>query len=163
MQISPETSRQDVPMPPPTKTLEPGSYTQAFCTRCKATLRHTIVALVDGVPKRVRCNTCGGEHVYRAPVESSEGADRPAPAKKIPSSRPTKQGTTEAAWTEQLTLAQAKGRHGRTYVGTDTYRMGDVMDHPAFGPGVVQRLLEPGKILVLFRTGARTLICGRKA
>jgi hypothetical protein len=150
-------------MPSPTKTLEPGSYTQSFCTRCKAALRHTIVALVGGVPKRVRCNTCGGEHVYRAPVDVSEAAGKPAAAKKAPSTRPTRAGTTEAAWTEALTVAQAKGRHGRTYLGTDTYRMGDVMDHPAFGPGVVQRLLEPGKILVLFQTGARTLVCGRKA
>lgn len=149
-------------MPAPTETLEPGSYTQAFCTRCKAVLRHTIVALVGGVPKRVRCNTCGGEHVYRPPIAPRDPADEQRPERKAAGPRPTKQGTVEAAWTEQLTQAQAKGRHGRTYVGTDTYRANDVMDHPAFGPGIVQRLLEPGKILVLFRSGTRTLICGRK-
>ena len=148
-------------MASPTKTLEPGSYIQAFCTRCKASLRHTVVALVSGVPKRVRCNTCGGEHVYRAAAAPQEPDERPAAARKAPAARPTKQGTAEAAWNEQLALAQAKGRHGRTYAATDSYRSGDVMDHPAFGPGIVQRVLEPGKILVLFRTGARTLVCGR--
>ena len=106
-------------MPSPTQTLEPGSYTPAYCTRCKAALRHTIVALVGGVPKRVRCNTCGGEHVYRAPVEVPDPADKAAAAKKAPAPRPTKAGTAEAAWTEQLTLAQAKGRHGRTQRNKD--------------------------------------------
>lgn len=144
----------------PSERLGPGSFVHAICTRCKANLRHTVVALVDGVPKRVRCNTCGGEHVYHAPPSPrAEPAERPA--KKARAERPPKAGTAEAAWAEQLAAA-SKGS-GRPYAATEFFKPGQVMDHPAFGPGVVQRLLGPGKILVLFRDGARTLVCGRGA
>ena len=143
----------------PIERLEPGSFVPAVCTRCKAALRHTVVALVDGVPKRVRCNTCGGEHVYHAPPSDDQSEERPA-AKPRPARAP-KAGTAEAAWTEQLAAA-SKGS-GRRYAATEFFKPGQVMDHPAFGPGIVQRLAGPGKILVLFRDGARTLVCGRPA
>ena len=133
--------------------LEPGSYVQSFCTRCKAVFRHTIVALVEGRPVRVKCNTCGGEHVYKAEPPPEAPTERP---KK---DRPTKAGTMEAEWQKQLTSAAAKGAKGRPYGQTEAFRAGDVLDHPSFGVGLVQRAMGPGKVLVLFKDGARTLLC----
>lgn len=134
--------------------LEPGSFIQAHCTRCKEVLRHTVIALVRGRPVRVKCNTCGGEHAYKehAPPETAT-----APSRK--GTRPTKAGTLEAEWSAQISAAAAKGERGKDYATTGGFRPGDVMSHPAFGLGVVQRLTGPGKVLVLFRDGARTLLC----
>ena len=136
-----------------TQPLEPGSFIQAHCTRCKEVLRHTVIALVRGRPVRVKCNTCGGEHAYKenAPAEPA------TPARK--SARPSKQGTLEAEWNTQIAAAAAKGGKGKEYSTTGGFRAGDVLNHPAFGVGVVQRLTGPGKVLVLFRDGARTLLC----
>lgn len=133
--------------------LEPGSYVQAFCTRCKAVYRHTIVALVRGRPVRVKCNTCGGEHVYKADVPPEAPAARPR------KDRPAKAGTMEAEWKAQLAAAAAKGAHGKAYSQGESFKAGDVLDHPSFGVGLVQRAMGPGKVLVLFKDGARTLLC----
>src|SRR6266852_6391254 len=42
-----------------------GGDIDAFCTRCKMELGHTVLAMMGQKPVRVRCNTCGGEHKYR--------------------------------------------------------------------------------------------------
>lgn len=133
--------------------LETGSYVQAYCTRCKEVFRHTVVALVDGKPVRVKCNTCGGEHAFRA-----EAPEEPA-AGRAPRGRGAKAITPEAVWKQELAAAAARGSRGRTYSAEEGFRAGDVLDHPSFGVGVVQRAVGPGKILVLFRDGARNLQC----
>ena len=49
-----------------------GGEVDAFCTRCKMDLAHTILAMVGTKPVRVRCNTCGGDHAFRGPPGASE-------------------------------------------------------------------------------------------
>src|SRR5262245_65118967 len=50
-----------------------GGEVDAFCTRCKMTLAHTILAMVGQTIARVQCNTCGGQHAYR----SAPGTTKP--------------------------------------------------------------------------------------
>ena len=51
-----------------------GSNVEAYCTKCKLVLAHTIVSLdAKGVKsKRVQCNTCDGEHNFRATKPKSK-------------------------------------------------------------------------------------------
>lgn len=144
--------------------LEPGSYVQAHCTRCRTVLRHTVIALVEGVPARVKCNTCGGEHVYRAPeTPSAAGAPRERKERAAREPRASKSSSKrtspnlEAEWREQL--AAAGDRPARRYAPGESFGKGDVVEHLSFGVGVVQRVIEPGKILVLFAAGPKTLVC----
>ena len=155
-------------MPTPKKRpLSPGDFVQAACTRCKEDLRHTIVALVDGRPVRVSCNTCGGEHAYHsaAGAVSSASEKRPAPRRSAPapSGRPSRarqtSDTLAQEWATQI--AAAGGRERRSYSSSGKFKTGDVVEHPTFGAGVIQRVPEPGKILVLFSVGAKTLVCGK--
>jgi hypothetical protein len=149
------------------KTLEPGAYIQSQCTRCKAVLRHTIVALVEGVPARVKCNTCGGEHVYRpaAPPPSSREVPRerergPSAGRNDAGSRKSKARRAtgmEAEWAAQL--ASASGKPVVPYSPRESFVKGAVLEHASFGAGVVQRAIEPGKILVLFSSGTKVLVC----
>lgn len=54
----------------------PGDDVDAYCTRCKIDLTHTVLAMADEeTPERVRCNTCGSEHRY-IPERSGGGAPR---------------------------------------------------------------------------------------
>ena len=48
------------------KSLKVGGDIDAWCTRCKMDLGHTILAMVGTKAARVRCNTCQGEHNYKA-------------------------------------------------------------------------------------------------
>jgi hypothetical protein len=41
-----------------------------------------------------------------------------------------------------------------------TYRVKNLLQHPVFGLGVVQLLLPPNKMDVLFRDGKKRLRCG---
>lgn len=56
------------------------------------------------------------------------------------------------------TLSAAKGAKS-TYSPTAKVKVGDVVEHPKFGAGVVTAI-EPGRAQILFESGARKLVCG---
>jgi len=56
-------------------------------------------------------------------------------------------------------LAAATGP-AKPYSAKATYAIGDRVEHPTFGAGVV-RALAPSKVTVLFEAGTKTLVCGR--
>lgn len=43
-----------------------GGYIDAWCSKCKLMLGHTIQRIDDGVVKNVQCDTCKAEHQYKA-------------------------------------------------------------------------------------------------
>jgi hypothetical protein len=151
------------------KALSAGSEIDAWCTRCRMDLGHRIVALVAGVPKRVVCLTCGGEHAYRAPrsapakagvfVRRANGAE-PAPKKAQPAGvRAAQKARVEKerydGWAER-TLGRTVDAFKR-YSMELTLKQGELVLHPKFGEGYVEAVREDGKVSVMFRDGARTL------
>jgi len=42
-----------------------GDIVEDYCTRCKLSLDHSIVAMNGEEVLQVRCRTCNGEHKYR--------------------------------------------------------------------------------------------------
>ena len=42
-----------------------GDYIDDYCTRCKRSTDHSIVAIVDDEVQKVMCRTCHTEHKYR--------------------------------------------------------------------------------------------------
>ena len=56
-----------------------GGEIDAFCTRCRMTLAHTIMAMMGAKVARVQCNTCRGEHAYRSEPGTSR---KPAASRK---------------------------------------------------------------------------------
>jgi hypothetical protein len=65
------------------KRVRPGDDIDAYCTRCKIDLTHTVLALAsENLAERVRCNTCGSEHRYIAERSSpriAHSTSRPDP------------------------------------------------------------------------------------
>ena len=55
-------------------TYRVGGEVDATCTRCRMELAHTILAMVGQKIARVRCNTCGSDHVYRGTQSASRSA-----------------------------------------------------------------------------------------
>ena len=129
-----------------------GGEVDAPCSRCKLDLAHTILAMVGPRIVRVRCNTCGGDHVYRQP----QGRATPAAGRtRTPVAERSVLGFEEQ-------LAKLDVAAARDYRTADTYAVDQVVRHPTFGLGIV-RSVRPDKMEVAFKAALRTLVHGRDA
>ncbi len=150
------------------KALSAGGEIDAWCTKCRMDLGHRIVALVAGVPKRVICQTCFGEHAYHAPRSApatpgvfirrdtaAPASKRPAPAGVRAAQRARVEKDRYDAWAER-TLGRTVDAFKR-YSMDLTLATGELVLHPKFGEGYVELVREDGKVSVMFRDGARTL------
>jgi hypothetical protein len=129
-----------------------GGEVDATCTRCRMELAHTILAMVGQKVARVRCNTCGSDHVYRGTQSSARAAGartRAAPAEK-----------TIVGWDAQLAALDVSA--AQDYRADQTYAVDQVVRHPTFGLGIV-RAVRQDKMDVAFKTAERTLVQGRSA
>jgi hypothetical protein len=132
-----------------------GGEIDATCTRCRMELAHTILALVGSKVARVRCNTCGSDHVYRGTQSSSRSAatrTRAASAEKTPK--------TVIAFDAQLAALDVS--KAEDYRPDHTYAVDQVVRHPTFGLGIV-RAVRQDKMDVAFKATERTLVQGRSA
>lgn len=128
-----------------------GDPIDAWCTRCKLELEHTIIAMVNNVPGRVQCNTCKGQHNYRA---------KPSGKKK---QRSTTAGRGRRSPEEEYNeyMAQFLGvdpLHATKYSIRDNFRQDQLINHPTFGIGIVLSIIQINKIEILFKTGTKLLV-----
>lgn len=143
------------------KQLSAGSIVETQCTRCRQVMNHTIVAMVGEKIVRVECNTCHGTHVFhpvkvpKAPVVGKDGQ------KKVAAPRKTKADPEAAARAEWLALKPGMdSAQAIPYDMNRTYRVKNLLSHPNFGFGIVQAVIQPNKIDVLFQEGKKRLRCG---
>jgi hypothetical protein len=131
-----------------------------YCSSCKLDLRHVIVAHKSGNSgpiSKVRCNTCKKIHAYRnnpAHVASASTATRTrkesAPREKV------QVIPIEVEWREQLRSNEGKASVG--YAPTKEFKVGDIIDHPTFGCGIVRAMKDANKFEVLFQRDVKTLV-----
>lgn len=127
----------------------------SYCTRCKMDLVHTIVAVDGERIKRVLCRTCKNEHAYRLPAELRD-TPRKSPAAKGPAPNKTK----PAAYDWEAEMEHAGALQSKPYSMVGHFQTGEVVDHTAFGKGIVKRVFSSDKMEVLFRGGVKVLIRG---
>ena len=132
-----------------------GQEIVCLCTSCKLELRHVIVAHKSGNSgpvAKVKCNTCFKIHAYRATPQEKTGA-----AKKP---RVTREKATvvpiEVEWKEQLRAHESSP--SIKYVPTKDFKLGDVIDHPTFGAGVVKTVKDGNKLEVIFQMDVKVLV-----
>ena len=139
-----------------------GGEVDAFCTRCKMTLAHTILAMVGQTIARVQCNTCGGQHAFRSAPGSSTSRSRSSSSSS--GSTATRAASREPAVKTVIGFEdQLKGKdltRARKYSIKDTYVVDEVIDHPTFGFGLV-KVVRADKVDVAFKASERTLVHGR--
>jgi hypothetical protein len=131
-----------------------GKDVDSWCTRCKLILAHTIEAVVNGRITRVHCNTCRGQHAYR-PVPPGEGASAAPAGSRAARPRATRKAPRISRYDELL-----RGRErsaARPYAISERFAESELIQHPAFGLGLVTAVKEANKIEVLFADGSRTL------
>jgi hypothetical protein len=132
-----------------------GTDVEAYCTKCKMVLAHTIIAMQGTKPRRVHCNTCNGEHNYRAskPVAKAAAKKAEKPAKKTTAKK------TRQSWEEVMQEASAKPH--KKYSMSGNFGEGDWIEHATFGLGCVQSFTPPNKITVRFADSTRLLVCNQ--
>ena len=136
-----------------------GDPVESQCTRCKALLNHTIIAMVGGQVARVKCNTCGSEHNHRPAKEAKVAVVKGAKAEKAVKSPRAKSVkapaiSDEAIWEELISpldpdLAVPYSMEGK-------FRANSLIAHPTFGIGVIAAS-QSGKIEVVFKAGRKLL------
>ena len=130
-----------------------GADVEALCSKC-GDVWHVVVAKVGERIAKVQCKQCGGYHRYKSP--------HGAPAdKKLPSTnraaREPRASRSPVERFEKPAVAADLSKPSRPYRASERFEVGDRVDHPSFGQGVIE-LSEPGKITVFFATGRRVLV-----
>jgi hypothetical protein len=136
-----ETSSTDVTV---------GGETISYCTSCKMDLNHVIVAMKGDRIAKVQCFTCKKEHAYKA----AKGVTTPKAKKK--KSTENAGNPVELEW-EKLML-QHKDAPFKSYTMKGHFTLGDKLNHPNFGEGIVGKLIYPNKLEVIFKTDVKVLV-----
>jgi hypothetical protein len=124
-------------------------------------MNHTVVAMVEEKIVRVECNTCHGIHNYRPIKAEKEPAAAKSTVKKVAAPRKAKADPAASDSAEWATLQPGLNQdHAIPYDMNGTYRAKNLLLHPMFGLGIVQLVLPPNKIEVLFQDGKKRLRCG---
>jgi hypothetical protein len=136
-----------------------GGEVDAYCTRCKLLLAHTVLAIWADQIKRVRCNTCMGEHAFRAPPSAAGGSKTARPpttrTRSSRAARPGEKPSASAVSYERL-LAGRDASGARRYSPAEKFEKGDLVAHPTFGLGVVAEVRDD-KVDLAFQGGLKTL------
>lgn len=152
------------------RKLTAGGEVVAYCTKCRMDLNHRIVALVDGIPVKVECESCGSHHKYRRPMEeratdkrerktASSPRERSAPAPRTAGARAAAEAVQETArekeW--QSRIAGKMADEFVKYTPKGSFEADALVHHFKFGDGYVVRVIDANKIEVMFQDGPRVL------
>ena len=133
------------------KNYSAGEDIDSWCTKCKLELSHTIIAIVDNLPKKVKCNTCNAQHNYRTEPVKRSRAKSTSPTRKTRSK--------ETTYEEYLSrLASADSANSRKYNTKENFNEDEIIDHLKFGIGIVLSVIQVNKIKILFKDGPKLLI-----
>ena len=139
------------------KKITVGSEMDSWCGKCKMELRHAVVAMVDGLPKRVRCLTCFSEHNHRAVKAAVKAVTKTR--RKGQKSPSRKAQETAAHWASLM--ADWDETRARKYSVFGSFQVNDCVVHSSFGKGVVFHVPGPDRIITLFENGEKLLLQGR--
>jgi hypothetical protein len=143
------------------RQLSAGSAIETRCSRCNGVLNHTIVAMVGEKIVRVECDTCHGVHAYHPVKVPKDPAAAKATRQKAAAPRTAKVDPAVAAAAEWAVLQpDMDPAQAIPYDMNRTYSVKNLLSHPNFGLGIVQLVLPPNKIDVLFQEGKKRLRCG---
>ena len=152
------------------RKLTAGGEVVSYCTKCKMDLNHRIIALVEGVPVKVECESCGSHHKYRRPM-SERGSEKRTRASSSSSGRSTGASSRSAAARAAAEAAEEADREREwqsriagkmadeftKYTPRGKFDTDDLLHHFKFGDGYVVRVIDANKIEVMFQSGPRVL------
>ncbi len=124
-----------------------GKDVDSWCTKCKMMLAHTVETVANGRITKVHCNTCKGQHAYRAKPPGTTGTR----------ARSTKSAVPKPP--DYVSLLRGRdAAAAKAYATTERFAEGDFIRHATFGPGIVTARKDVNKIEVIFEDGPKVLI-----
>jgi hypothetical protein len=138
-----------------------GADIESLCAKC-GDVWHVVVAKNGEQIVKVQCKQCGGYHRYKSVAGAT--AEQKQPSRFAPRAPKTASTSTKAPVErfEKPAVAADLSKPSRTYRASESFAVGERVDHPSFGQGVVE-VAEPGKITVFFATGRRVLAQAKAA
>jgi hypothetical protein len=134
----------------------------SWCTRCRMLLNHRIVSMQNAKPHQVLCLTCNTQHLFRpnAPGEKAAssgggGSTRAPAAPRGPTRAEQARIGREQTW-EKAIAGRAMSEF-KAYNVSAVFHEGDLVRHKKFGDGVVTRVIDAGKVEILFKDEPKTL------
>jgi hypothetical protein len=120
--------------------------------------------MIGEVIVKVDCNVCHSVHKYHPPKEAKvakvvKAAKTARPAGEAPR-RVKKDPEADAAAEWDELQASFDPDRAIPYTMAATFRVRNLLSHPTFGFGLVQKVLPQNKIEVLFKDGRKLLRCG---
>ena len=140
-----------------------GADVEALCSKC-GDVWHVVVAKVGDKIAKVHCKQCGGDHRYKSPHNAPAAAKLPAAIRPPKVGREPRESAPRAPVErfEKPAVAADLSKPSRTYRASETFEVGERIDHPTFGQGVVE-ITELGKATVFFASGRRVLAQAKAA
>jgi hypothetical protein len=129
-----------------------GADVEALCSKC-GDVWHVVVAKVGEQIVKVQCKQCGGYHRYKSPHGAPIEKRQPSPF----APKPPREAKAPVERFEKPAVSADLTKPVRTYRASERFEIGERVEHPSFGQGVVETA-EPGKITVFFGTGRRVLV-----
>jgi hypothetical protein len=109
---------------------------------------------------RVECNTCRGVHNYSREKTATAPAPCTSSRKSAPVSGKARKEPGRAEREEWDSLRAAmEGKPVQAYDMNGKYRANDLVEHAAFGLGIVLLVVGPNKMNVIFQSGKKLLRC----
>ena len=150
-----------------------GNDVESICGKC-GDVWHVVVAKVGERIVKVQCKQCSAVHRHRPPVKAGAvkaprepAAPRAPGAPRAAGVAGTKAPRAKRASTAKLPpgprVTADPNRPVRKYRPIETFRVGDAIEHPTFGRGVVESLPEHGKIEIWFSGERKVLVHARLA
>jgi len=126
------------------------------CSRCKLILAHIIVTMKSAdLPDKVMCKTCKTTQSYKDPGAKKKKVSIDKVVKSAKAAKGIKSESVSELWNKAINKATQSPKE---YSIKGSFQMGDVLNHPTFGQGVVEKLIDDNKIEVIFQDDFRTLM-----
>jgi uncharacterized Zn finger protein (UPF0148 family) len=127
-----------------------GKEVLSYCSPCKLSLAHIIVTMKnDTTPGKTECKTCGAVHNYKNPDEAK---------KKKTTTRKPRQSKLEQLKDTWMKAMAASDAEPQMYSIKQKFLIGDIVEHPKFGQGIVERSIDNNKIEVMFSAEVKVLL-----
>lgn len=136
-----------------------GADIESICGKC-GDVWHVVVAKVGQKIVKVQCKQCGGLHRYR-PLPGAKSPPKKKGAKQKGSSARSRAKAAMAP--EPPPQPRDPSVPPRPYRFTEQYEEGDQIDHLKFGVGIVEELLDQGKMQVYFSGERKVLALAKPA
>jgi hypothetical protein len=106
-------------------------------------------------PQKVMCKTCKATHTYKDPSAAKTKTPIAKIAKKAKSNGRKVTESVGELWNKAMSKAT---NAPQDYSMKASFQTGDIIVHPTFGNGIVEKLIDNNKIEILFQDDYRTLM-----